>query len=75
MSDGTAIHGWKGYEQMIDYQIAMGALLKTKLEDKGWEIINHSPLPILCFRMKDGDVNLTQLVDRINNSGKAWLSI
>ena len=69
-----AIHGWNGYEKMIDHQIEMGILLKNKLEENGWKILNHSPFPILCFQSQDLNCDISKLVDKINDSGKAWLS-
>lgn len=71
-----AIHGWKEYEQLIDQQIDMGAIFKKRLQEKDWEIVNHSPLPILCFRIKGtSNEEMIQLVNNITHTGKAWLSI
>lgn len=71
-----AIHGWQGYEQIIDNQIQLGLNFKISLINKGWEILNDSPLPIICFTRNDfkSGKGITQLVNYINNSGKAWVS-
>jgi glutamate/tyrosine decarboxylase-like PLP-dependent enzyme len=71
-----AIHGWKGYEKVIDNQVQLGITLKKMLMEKGWEIMNHSPLPIICFSRKEYKTNeMHHIVDTINSSGKMWLSV
>ncbi len=70
-----AIHGWKGYEQIIDKQIKLGLRLKAMLREKGWVIENNSPLPIVCFSREEyHSKEMTTIVNKINASGKAWLS-
>jgi len=71
-----AIHGWEGFEQVINHQIEMGVQLKNGLLDRGWEIKNNSPLPIVCFSRKGfhGE-EIIKLVDAVNESGKAWVSV
>lgn len=69
--------GWKGYEEVIDHQVAQGQLFREKLEAAGWEIKNHSHLPILCFdhpSLADKPGRVQQIVDEIVKQGKAWLS-
>lgn len=71
-----AMHNWSGYEQIIDKQIEMGFHFKDLLNKGGWKILNDSPLPIICFSRKDfkSGKGITQLVNEINESGKAWIS-
>jgi glutamate/tyrosine decarboxylase-like PLP-dependent enzyme len=70
-----AIHGWKGYEQVINNQIKIGQLFKQELQEKGWDIINNSALPIICFSKKEFESNEMQhIVNELNASGKFWLS-
>ena len=71
-----AVHGWEGYEQIINRQIELGQYLKTMLLDKGWSLANCTPLPILCFtRTEYKSDEIIHLVNKINASGKAWLSV
>jgi len=58
----------------------MGKLLGQKLQTAGWEIINQTRLPLLCFvdgRSKDGRSleYLQGIADRVVRSGKAWISV
>ncbi|NNF21813.1 MAG: pyridoxal-dependent decarboxylase, partial [Saprospiraceae bacterium] len=72
-----AIHGWQGYSEIIDKQISVGEGLKELLLENNWEIVNNTPLPIICFRKKEdrSGNEIVDLVQQVNDSGKAWLSV
>jgi len=75
-----AVAGWPGYEAVLRRQVQMGKLLGQKLQTAGWEIINQTRLPLLCFvdgRSKDGRSleYLQGIADRVVRSGKAWISV
>jgi aromatic-L-amino-acid/L-tryptophan decarboxylase len=42
--------GIKGIAEKIEKQIELGCYLKAKLIEKSWEVINNTPLPVVCFR-------------------------
>jgi aromatic-L-amino-acid/L-tryptophan decarboxylase len=44
-----AVAGWEGYEQAIRHQTAMGGRLRERLRKEGWEVVNETPLPVVCF--------------------------
>lgn len=72
------LYGWQGYQQVIEQQIKMGVLLKNELEQAGWIMYNHSPLPIVCFGMKYFETNeraAAEICKKVIESGKAWLSV
>ncbi|MEN0047435.1 MAG: pyridoxal-dependent decarboxylase, partial [Bacteroidota bacterium] len=71
-----AIHGWSAYEALINHQIGMMKDFKHQLLKVGWKVLNHTQLPIACFNHPKLDSNdkVTRFVDRINTSGKVWLS-
>lgn len=69
--------GWEGYEEVIHHQIQQGQLLRKSLEAAGWEVKNHSHLPILCFShpsLEQSPERIQQIVDDIVQKGKAWIS-
>jgi len=71
------LFGWKGYGEVIDHQVAQGQLLREELVTAGWEIKNHSHLPILCFShpsLASHPGRVQQIVDQVVKQGKAWLS-
>jgi len=72
------IYGWQGYDQVIGHQTKMGEILKQKLVNNNWSIINNTPLPIICFTDKSAqnDNNFTNTISKnIIDSGKSWISV
>ncbi len=72
------VFGWDGYSEVIAHQIEMGNLLRRKLADSGWRVLNSTPLPLVCFtdakRMTDHSFT-RNLCDKIVRSGEAWVSL
>lgn len=71
-------YGWDGYEEIISHQAEMAEILRKKLTQNNWTIMNKTTLPVVCFT--DGkhgkDVNFTKtILDKIYQSRKSWLSI
>jgi glutamate/tyrosine decarboxylase-like PLP-dependent enzyme len=44
-----AQRGEAGYAAMIEHQTRMGNLLRELLNSTGWQIMNDTPLPVVCF--------------------------
>ncbi len=73
------VAGWEGYEKAIRHQTAMGDLLRRKLIQNDWRVVNSTPLPTICFENgQEGAVNslevLVQIAAPILKSGRAWIS-
>jgi glutamate/tyrosine decarboxylase-like PLP-dependent enzyme len=69
------VAGWKGYEEAIRHQTAMGALLRSKLASDGWTMMNDTPLPVVCFTMPGFEApQLQAIVTDVLRSGEAWIS-
>ncbi|MNP53816.1 hypothetical protein D3C76_1483240 [compost metagenome] len=58
---------------MIDYQVELGAYLKSSLELHGWVVVNATPLPVICFK-DAGGVNIDQLLVQVLAANQVWLS-
>lgn len=41
--------GVDGYRALIDHQVRMGDLLRQQLTAAGWDVVNDTPLPLVCF--------------------------
>lgn len=68
--------GWSGFEQTIEHHMTMGNLLANILVSKGWKIMNHSDLPIICFKGKDDSDNTVRAIcDYVVKSKQAWISV
>ena len=60
--------GWEGMSQLIEHQSQMSDLLRTRLEAKGWIVVNDSPLAVLCFthpEIESGRESVSDVVDRV----------
>ena len=69
--------GVRGVEAMIDHQADMGDRLRADLRSAGWEILNETCLPVVCFTHPGirGELSRAKRVaDRVVASGEAWIS-
>ncbi|MFX0113176.1 MAG: pyridoxal phosphate-dependent decarboxylase family protein [Candidatus Hodarchaeota archaeon] len=74
-----AVVGWDGYRAVIKHQVSMGDLLRRKLEEDGWRIVNKTKLPVVCFiNDQDRDREPSRFIEtvakKVVSSGKAWIS-
>jgi glutamate/tyrosine decarboxylase-like PLP-dependent enzyme len=74
-----AVAGWEGYTAAIRHQTAMGERLRQGLESRGWEIVNRTALPVVCFADTPhaegrSAAHLDAIARDIVSSGKAWIS-
>ena len=74
-----AVAGWEGYAATIRRQTAMGDRLRARLRESGWDVVNDTPLPVVCFqdlRTPRGRTRefVGQIARRVVSSGLAWIS-
>ncbi len=71
-----AVAGWAGYEEAIRHQTTMGELLRSALRNGGWQIMNDTPLPVVCFTDPgcEDAAHLERIVGEVLRSGEAWIS-
>jgi glutamate/tyrosine decarboxylase-like PLP-dependent enzyme len=69
-----AAAGWAGYEEAVDHMTAMGALLRAALHAHGWDVLNPTPLPVLCFVDRNGGVDPDRVARAVVAGGEAWIS-
>lgn len=48
--------GESGYAGMIEHQVRLGNVLRQELTATGWQIVNDTPLPLVCFKRERLDV-------------------
>ena len=41
--------GWSGVADMLARQVALGQRLRRALGERGWSVVNDTPLPTVCF--------------------------
>lgn len=72
--------GRAGYARMIEQQTDLGDLLRRRLADAGWRVLNHTPLPVVCFTddAHGGEAGnaerLEAVAERVLRAGHAWIS-
>ncbi|MEA2602380.1 MAG: aromatic-L-amino-acid/L-tryptophan decarboxylase [Acidobacteriota bacterium] len=73
-----AVAGWEGYAEAIRHQTAMGDLLRRRLQEEGWVVVNDTPLPVVCFVDSQGEGRAAAFVESVAvdvvGSGEAWIS-
>lgn len=66
-----------GYQAQLDHDAELGDYLRQRLHKDGWEIINDTPLPVVCFvdpANPSSAVHHQQIVDSVLDTGRAWIS-
>ncbi|HKQ80526.1 MAG TPA: aminotransferase class V-fold PLP-dependent enzyme [Blastocatellia bacterium] len=74
------VAGWEGHAEAIRHQTAMGHSLRLRLQESGWDVINRTPLPVVCFvdrALREGATAeyLNAVCKSVVASGQSWLSI
>jgi glutamate/tyrosine decarboxylase-like PLP-dependent enzyme len=69
------VAGWEGFAEAIRHQTKMGNVLREKLAADGWEIVNSTRLPVICFAARGESATAQQdIAMKIVASGEAWIS-
>jgi glutamate/tyrosine decarboxylase-like PLP-dependent enzyme len=72
-----AILGIDGVVERIDHQAAIGRRLRDVLTDSGWDVLNDTPFPLVCFTNESIGNDLAKaqaIADHVVASGEAWIS-
>jgi glutamate/tyrosine decarboxylase-like PLP-dependent enzyme len=64
--------GVEGYAEQIERQAEMADLLAVALPERGWEVVFHSPLAVVCFR--DASVPAGAIAAAVHRRRRAWVS-
>lgn len=72
--------GWGGLAERVRGQLRVGEVLKDRLRESGWTVLNDTPLPVACFvdgTAPGGDRGafLGAVARRVTSSGEGWLSL
>jgi hypothetical protein len=69
--------GGQGLREQVDHQALMGDLLKKKLVEAGWIVVNATALPLICITHDDiraGRCTTEDIVTSVQARGRAWIS-
>ncbi|TDE25249.1 pyridoxal-dependent decarboxylase [Actinomadura sp. 6K520] len=71
-----AVAGRSGYAEQLDRDAALAGELRGRLAADGWDVVNDTPLPVVCFA-DPGDGTWEHhegLAHRVVQGGRAWIS-
>lgn len=66
-----------GWGSLVDHMAEMGDDLRNKLREAGWQIVNETPLPVVCATHADlggAEGKVGALVGEVQRRGHAWVS-
>jgi len=69
--------GRDGLSAQVEHHAAMADLLRRKLEAAGWQMVNDSPLAVVCFthpEIERGNTTTKAVAARVVGGGRAWIS-
>jgi aromatic-L-amino-acid decarboxylase len=70
-----ALIGREGYAAQLERDVELGRRLAAVVGERGWQVINDTPLPVVCFLRADRDAGWHQeIAARVVASGSAWVS-
>ena len=58
---------------MIEQQARLGNVLRQELTTSGWQVVNETPLPLVCFTRKHLDT--AAFLAGLHRRQIAWLSV
>jgi len=64
--------GESGYAAMIDHQARLGNVLRQALTASGWQVVNETPLPLVCFTREHLDPGA--FLASLHRRQIAWMS-
>ncbi len=66
--------GEENLSRMLNHQFEMGNYLRKLLVENGWEIVNHTSLPVICFRHQNHEFPMQMVLDYLLERRKCWIS-
>jgi aromatic-L-amino-acid decarboxylase len=68
-------YGREGLQALIREHVRLARLFAAWVDEApGWELVAPVPFSVVCFRRKDSDEENEALLDRVNETGEAYLS-
>jgi len=69
--------GREGVTTMVDRMLSLGDELRFLLRSNGFSIMNHTPLPVLCFThpaIETGRTTAMAVAQVVDRAGRAWIA-
>lgn len=69
-----AVLGWEGYRMHVERSLDMADRLRDLLHANGWQVVNESPLAVLCFVDAETTADPAAIAAHVVADGRAWIS-
>ena len=69
--------GTGGYAELIERQAQLGDSLRERLRQFGWNVVNDTRLPVVCFTHPDirhGKLSTSEILHTVDERGRVWIS-
>jgi glutamate/tyrosine decarboxylase-like PLP-dependent enzyme len=70
-----AAAGWPGYARHVERAVGLADLLADRMRERGWSVLNQSPLAVVCAEPPAGSAEVPVIAQRVLASGQAWISV
>jgi aromatic-L-amino-acid/L-tryptophan decarboxylase len=67
----------EGWGALVERMADLGQALRARLSAAGWEVVNHTPLPVVCATHPDlraGRISAAAVAREVQRRGRAWVS-
>jgi glutamate/tyrosine decarboxylase-like PLP-dependent enzyme len=67
----------EGWGALVERMADLGDALRARLRDAGWQLVNETPLPVVCAvhpEMQGPDRSVGAVVREVQRRGHAWVS-
>lgn len=71
-----AVAGREGYAEQLEHDAGLADDLRERLTGTGWDVVNDTPLPVVCFADPDDGAweHHETLARQVVAGGRAWIS-
>lgn len=69
-----AVAGWDGYARALAHQVEMGSLLRRELRAAGFNVVNATSLPLVCFTHDDARFDADAVAEAVVRRANVWIS-
>jgi aromatic-L-amino-acid/L-tryptophan decarboxylase len=59
----------------VEHAVELAGRLADKITERGWSVVNEPALAVVCMEPPEGSVTVREIVRRILESGRAWVSV
>jgi glutamate/tyrosine decarboxylase-like PLP-dependent enzyme len=69
--------GTGGYAELIERQAQLGDSLRERLRQLGWNVVNDTRLPVVCFTHPDirqGKLSTSEILHTVDERSRVWIS-